>query len=77
MRVITGRVIGGMIEVGGDLQEGSSVAILAADESGFQLSPEDEEELVSALQNIRQGNYVDGRALLRDLRESDHRCSNH
>ena len=68
MRVITGRVVGGKIEVGGDLQEGSSVAILAADESGFQLSPEDEEELIVALQNIRRGNYVDGRELLRDLR---------
>ena len=44
------------------------MAILTANESGFQLSPEDEEELVVALQNIRQGNYVDGRELLRDLR---------
>ena len=68
MRVITGRVVEGKIEVEADLPEGSSVAIFAADESGFQLSPEDEEELVVALQNIRQGNYVDGRELLRDLR---------
>jgi hypothetical protein len=68
MRVITGRVVEGKIEVEADLPEGSSVAILTADESGFQLSPEDEDELVVALQNIRQGNYVDGRELLRDLR---------
>jgi hypothetical protein len=33
----------------------------------FRLSPEDEEELVVALQNIRQGNFVDGDELLRDL----------
>jgi hypothetical protein len=67
MRVITGRVVGGKIDVGIDLQEGSSVAVLAANESGFQLSPEDEEELVVALHNIRQGNFVDGDELLRDL----------
>ena len=68
MRVITGRVVGGKVDVGTDLEEGSSVAILAAGESGFQLSSEDEEELVVALQKIRQGNFVDGHELLRDLR---------
>ena len=71
--MITGRVVGGEIEAGIDLPEESPVAILVMDESSFQLSPEDQEELVVALQNIRQGNYVDGRALLRDLRGNVHR----
>ncbi|HEV7242104.1 MAG TPA: hypothetical protein VGQ36_22935 [Thermoanaerobaculia bacterium] len=70
MRVITGRVVDGRIEVKGDLQEGAAVAILAADEGGFQLNAEEEEELVAALEEIRRGNYVDGRELLRELKSS-------
>ena len=68
MRVITGRVVGGTIEFETDLREGTPVAILAAEESGFRLSSADEEELVIALQEIRSGNYEDGRELLRELR---------
>jgi hypothetical protein len=70
MRVITGRVVDGKIEVQGDLQEGTAVAILAADEGGFQLNAKEEEELVAALEEIRRGNYVDGRELLRELKSS-------
>jgi hypothetical protein len=68
--VITGRVVDGKIEVQGDLQEGTAVAILAADEGGFQLNAKEEEELVAALEEIRRGNYVDGRELLRELKSS-------
>ena len=68
MRVITGRVVDGKIEVEGDLQEGTAVAILAADEGGFHLNAEEEEELVVALEEIRRGNFVDGRELLRELK---------
>ncbi len=69
MKVITGTVIGGKIEVETDLKEGTPVAILAAGESGFQLSADDEEELFSALQDIRSGNYEDGYELLHELKE--------
>jgi len=70
MRVITGRVVEGKIEVEGGLPEGTPVAVLAADEAGFRLTEEDEEALFSALQDTRSGNYVDGRALLRELKET-------
>ena len=68
MKVITGRVVGGKIEVGTDLQDGTPVAILAADERGFQLTAEEEEELALALEEIRSGKFVDGHELLRELR---------
>jgi hypothetical protein len=68
MKVITGRVVGGKIELETDLQEGTPVAILAAGESGFRLTPEEEDELAMALDDIRSGNYEDGRELLRELK---------
>jgi len=68
MKVITGQVIGGKIEIEADLKDGTLVAVLAADESGFHLSAEEEEELTQALQEIRRGEFVDGRELLRELR---------
>jgi hypothetical protein len=68
MKVITGRVVGGKIEFETDLQEGTPVAILAANESSFLLTPDEEEELVAALQDIRNGKSEDGRALLRELK---------
>ena len=68
MKVITGRVVGGKIELDTDLQEGTPVAILAAGESGFRLTADEEEELVVALEEIRSGNYEDGHELLRELK---------
>ncbi|HEX6094996.1 MAG TPA: hypothetical protein VF432_01635 [Thermoanaerobaculia bacterium] len=68
MKVMTGRVVGGKIEVETDLPEGTPVAILAAGDAGFQLTAEQEEELVVALEEIRGGNYEDGHELLRELR---------
>lgn len=68
MKVIAGRVVGGKIEIETDLQEGTPVAILAAGESGFHLTPDEEEELVTALEDIRRGDFEDGRELLRELR---------
>ena len=68
MKVITGTVVGGKVEFETDLEEGTAVAILAAGESGFQLTADEEEELFAALNDIRSGNYEDGHELLRELR---------
>ncbi|HEY0156806.1 MAG TPA: hypothetical protein VGF28_05880 [Thermoanaerobaculia bacterium] len=57
MKVIAGRVVGGKIELDTDLEEGTP----------FQLTVEDEEELIVALEDIRGGNFEDGRELLREL----------
>lgn len=68
MKVIAGRVVGGKIEVDTDLRDGTPVAILAAGEAGFQLTADEEAELATALDEIRSGNYEDGRELLRELK---------
>ena len=68
MKVITGRVVHGKIEVDTPLAEGTPVAILAAGEAGFRLTSEDEDELAEALAAIRRGEYEDGRALLNELK---------
>jgi hypothetical protein len=70
MRVITGRVVDGKIDA--PLDEGTPVAILAADEAGFHLTSEEEEELTSALAAIRAGDFVDGRELLAEVKALKH-----
>jgi hypothetical protein len=68
MKVITGRVVGGKIEIETDLREGTPVAILAAGETGFELTADEEDELVAALNDIRKGDFIDGHELLRELK---------
>ncbi len=68
MKVFTGTVVGGKIEFETDLKEGTPVAILAAGDSGFHLTSDEEDELFAALEDIRSGNYEDGHELLRELR---------
>ena len=70
MKVMTARVVDGKIAVEADLQEGTTVAILAADEAGFRLTGEEEDELMIALTAIRGGSYVDARRLIEDLKTS-------
>jgi hypothetical protein len=66
---MTARVVDGKIDVGdAEIGEGAAVAVLIPDTSGFRLSEEDEDELESALSEIQQGNYTDGRQLLRELK---------
>lgn len=69
MRVMTARVVEGKIDIGAaELEEGATVAVLIPEESSFQLSENEEKELELALAEIQQGNYTDGRALLRELK---------
>lgn len=68
MKVITGEVTRGTVRVPDDLPDGTRVAILAAGDDGFRLSPEEETELEESLQQIRSGDFVDGRELLAELR---------
>ncbi|HUP47724.1 MAG TPA: hypothetical protein VNA04_02935 [Thermoanaerobaculia bacterium] len=68
MKVITGRVVDGKIQLSSPLEDGTTVAILAADETGFKLSSEDEQELADALASIRRGEFEDGHAVLAELK---------
>jgi hypothetical protein len=75
MKVLSGTVVQGKIEIPADsLADGASVMILAPEpDEPIRLTPEEEEELLEAVEQIRQGNYVDGQALLDELRSHRHR----
>jgi hypothetical protein len=70
MRVLSGTVVQGKIEVPADsFADGAHVMILAAEpDEPIRLTPEEEDELSEAIEQIRQGNYVDGQTLLDELR---------
>jgi len=68
MKVMTGRVVDGKINVEGALKEGESVAVLALDDLGLELTKEEEAELADSLAAVQRGEYVDGHELLRELR---------
>ena len=69
MKLVTAQVVDGSIEVPPEIVDGSQVAILAADdEEPFTLSPSEEQELSAALADIEAGRYIDGWALLEELK---------
>jgi hypothetical protein len=70
MRVTTGTVVNGRIEIPGeDLAEGTVVTILAPeDRESFTLGPEAEADLLEAIAEADRGNFISGDELLRELR---------
>ena len=61
--------MGGRIDVGdAELQEGAAVAVLVSENSNFSLSLAEEAELELALNEIRGGDFSDGRELLEELK---------
>ena len=69
MKLITGQVIAGRIDVPPEIADGARVAILAPDDGApSALSAADEQELSEALSDIQAGRHVDGRALLEELK---------
>lgn len=72
MQVMTGCVVAGKIEVETDLQEGTPVIVLIADETGLELTQEQQDEISASVREIRDGLYEDGDDLLAELR-SKHR----
>jgi hypothetical protein len=69
MKIITGHVVDGTIVVEGErLEEGTTVTVLAKeDDETFQLSPQDEPELLMAIDQANRGDVVRGDELLRQL----------
>jgi hypothetical protein len=70
MRVAFGKFVAGRVILEGEpFEEGADVAVLAADESGtFELSPEEEAELLEAIAEIERGEGIDGAEFLRNLK---------
>lgn len=68
MRVLTGRVVAGRIDLGDEVEDGTPVAVLAPDREGTRLTPAEEAELAEALAEIQRGEYEDGFALLDEIK---------
>jgi hypothetical protein len=71
MRIATGKVVQGKVELdGASLEEGSTVTVLVAEDDGtFELTPDEEAALGESLRQAAQGQFIDAEALLRDLRQ--------
>ncbi|MFY9823793.1 MAG: hypothetical protein WAM82_20605 [Thermoanaerobaculia bacterium] len=70
MRVTSGRVVNGKIEVPDkELAEGMAVTILAPEDQGtFTLGPEAEAALLASIEEADRGEVISGEELLRELR---------
>jgi hypothetical protein len=70
MKLATGTVIDGRVEIPAEfVPEGAQVMILATEPGEpVRLSRAEEAELSEAMEQIDRGEYIDGQALLDDLR---------
>jgi hypothetical protein len=71
IKVATGTVVGGKVVVEGEaLAEGSTVTVvLREDDEAFDLTPEEEAELLESIAAIERGEFVSGEQLLQRLRQ--------
>ena len=70
MKVATGTVVDGKVVVEGEtLPEGSTVTVLLReDDEAFELTPEEEDELLESISEIERGEFVSGEQVLERLR---------
>jgi redox-sensitive bicupin YhaK (pirin superfamily) len=71
MRIMTGTVTDGRIVVEGEaLTEGEHVTVLRREGNEmFHVSPEEKRQLLEAIEQAKQGNFVDSEELLAELDE--------
>jgi hypothetical protein len=71
MQVSTGTVVDGKVVIEGvSLVEGSVVAVLSKGEDAtFALSPQDEDALAQAIEEIERGEFVSAEKLLESLQK--------
>ena len=69
MCIASGKVVSGKIVVEGEpLIEGSTVTVLAPDDDGtFDLTPEEESQLLASIREAEQGRVVEASAVLREI----------
>jgi hypothetical protein len=70
MKVATGIVVDGKVVVEGEaLTEGSTVTVvLREDDEGFDLTPEEEQELLESIAEIERGEFVSSKEAMERLR---------
>jgi hypothetical protein len=73
MRVATGKVVAGKVEIDGTpFEEGARVTVIGADNTEtFELGPEDEAALLRAIAEANRGEVVDGAELIAKLGSRD------
>ena len=71
VRIATGKVVHGKLELEGDsLEEGAVVTVLVTEpDETFELTPDEEASLEESLRQAARGQFVDAEALLRELRQ--------
>ena len=71
MRIATGRVVQGKLELDFDsLEEGATVTVLVPEpDETFELTPDEEAALEESLTQAARGQFVDAESLLRELRQ--------
>ena len=70
MRIATGKVIHGKLELDGDsLEEGATVTVLVTEpDETFELTRDEEADLEESLRQATQGQFIAAESLLRELR---------
>lgn len=72
MRMASGKVVGGQVVLDGELPEGASVTVLAADDDEtFEAGPELEQLLLEAIAQCNRGETVPLEQVLADLRSRE------
>jgi hypothetical protein len=70
MQLTSGRVVGGRVELDGELPEGATVVVLAVgDEGTFEADPATEQMLLESIAQCERGQTVSADTLLAELRE--------
>jgi hypothetical protein len=74
MKVITGTVVDGRIEIPAEsVDEGAHVMVLAPEANEpIRLSSSEERELFEAMEQVRRGEFTEGQDLLIQLRSRRH-----
>ena len=70
MKIATGTVVDGKVVVEGEsLTEGATVTVLLREEEeAFELTPDEEKELLESIAEIERGEFISGEQLLERLR---------
>ena len=72
MRIASGKVVGGRVELDGDLPEGTSVTVLAHEgDETFEADPATEKMLLDAIAQCERGDTVSMPELLSELRSRE------
>jgi len=69
VRIASGKVVSGKVVVEGEpLTEGASVTVLAPDDDEtFDLTPEEESQLLASIREAEQGRVVEASVVLREI----------